>query len=63
MAKDIGQKTEAHTYVAFKSDLAGRHEDALTHFRWVVEQGARTNVEYGLARNEIARMQHAATSK
>jgi tetratricopeptide (TPR) repeat protein len=63
MAADIGQKTEAHTYVGFKSDLAGRHDEALTHFRWVAEQGARTYVEYGLARNEIARMQHAATSK
>ena len=62
-AKDIGQKTEAHTYLAFKSDLAGRHEEALTHFRWVVEQGARTYAEYALARNEIARMQHAAASK
>jgi tetratricopeptide (TPR) repeat protein len=63
MAGDLGQKTEAHTYVGFKSDLAGRHEEALNHFRWVVQQGARTYTEYGLARNELARLQHAATSK
>ena len=63
MAGDLGQKTEAHTYVGFKSGLAGRHEEALNHFRWVVQQGARTYSEYGLARNEIARLQHAATSK
>jgi tetratricopeptide (TPR) repeat protein len=59
MAGDVGQRTEAHTYVGFKADLAGRHEEALTHFRWVVEHGARTYAEYDLARNEIDRIQHA----
>jgi len=63
MAGDIGQRTEAHTYVGFKSDLAGRTEEALTHFRWVIDHGAHTYSEYNLARNEIARMQHAATSR
>ena len=63
MAGDLGRRTEAHTYVGFKADLAGQHDEALTHFRWVVEKGARTYAEYGLARNEIARMQHASTPR
>ena len=38
----------------FKADLDGRHEEALIHFRRVVDRGARTYVEYGLARRVIA---------
>jgi tetratricopeptide (TPR) repeat protein len=62
-AKTNGERTEAHTYVGFKQDIAGRHEEALTHFRWVAEQGARNYTEYSLARNELARLRHAAVAK
>jgi tetratricopeptide (TPR) repeat protein len=59
-ARDIGEKTEAHAYVGFKAAAAGRKEEALTHFRWVLDQGARNYVEFGMAKAELKRLETAA---
>jgi tetratricopeptide (TPR) repeat protein len=58
-ARSQGETTEAHTYIGFKLDMLGRHEDALTHFRWVAEHGAKTYLEYQLTMNELDRLKHA----
>ena len=62
-AKTTGEKTEAHTYIGFKQAIAGLHEEASVHFRWVVEKGARNYIEFTLARNELARRRHASAQK
>jgi tetratricopeptide (TPR) repeat protein len=57
-AGNIGEETEARTYTAFKLALAGREDEALAHFRWVAERGAKTYLEYELARNELNRLKY-----
>ncbi|HEV8394619.1 MAG TPA: tetratricopeptide repeat protein [Vicinamibacterales bacterium] len=57
-AGDIGEQTEAHTYIAFKNAMAGREDEAVAHFRWVAERGAKNYLEYGLARNELNRLKY-----
>ena len=57
-AGDIGEQTEARTYVGFKLATAGRDDDAMAHLKWVVERGAKNYMEYELARNELNRLKH-----
>jgi tetratricopeptide (TPR) repeat protein len=40
-ASQNGERTEAHTYIAFDDLQAGRREQALVHLRWVKEKGSR----------------------
>jgi tetratricopeptide (TPR) repeat protein len=56
-AKTDGEKTEAHAYIGFKAEIEGRQSEALTHFQWVVDKGARNYFEYGMARLELKRLQ------
>lgn len=56
-AKSNGEKTEAHAYIGFKDALAARRDEALAHFRWVRDHGAKNYVEYGMAKGEIRRME------
>jgi tetratricopeptide (TPR) repeat protein len=58
-AKHIGQQTQARTYLGFKLALAGRDDEAVAHYRWVVERRATNYVEYQLARNELNRRRYA----
>jgi tetratricopeptide (TPR) repeat protein len=60
-AGDIGEQTEARTYIGFKIALDGREDEALAHFRWVAERGAKTYLEYGLARSELNRLKYRNT--
>jgi tetratricopeptide (TPR) repeat protein len=55
-AKTTGEKTEAHAYIGFKAALAGRYEEAVTRFTWVVENGAPTYTEFEMARAELHRL-------
>jgi tetratricopeptide (TPR) repeat protein len=57
-ASNIGEETEARTYIGFKIALAGREDEALAHFRWVADRGAKTYLEYGLARSELNRLKY-----
>jgi hypothetical protein len=52
-AHSLGEQTEARTYVGFKLTLAGRQDEALTHFRWVAERGAKNYLEYELVKSEL----------
>ena len=57
-AGDLGEQTEARTYLGFKLALAGRDDEAVAHFRWVVERGSRNYLEYELAKNELNRLKY-----
>ena len=56
-ARSQGEKTEAHAYIGFELARAGRVEEAITHFRWVKEQGARNYVEYHMAVSALRRLE------
>jgi tetratricopeptide (TPR) repeat protein len=58
-AGNIGQQTEARTYIGFKLAIAGRDDEALTHFRWVADRGAKNYLEFELATNELNRLKYA----
>ena len=49
MAKDMGERTEVHTYVGFDLLLSGKRGEAAEHLRWVVDKGAKGYLEYPLA--------------
>ncbi len=49
--------TEARTYVGIDLALSGYREEALPHFRWVLENGNHDFVEYHLAKAWIAKLQ------
>ncbi len=55
--------TEAHAYVGLDLALEGRDEAALTHLKWVRENGNRNFVEYRLALEEIARIEARAVKQ
>lgn len=61
-ARELGEKTEAHAYIGFKAAAAGRKKEALTHFRWVRDQGARNYIEFGMAKAELKRLETSAKS-
>jgi tetratricopeptide (TPR) repeat protein len=56
-AKDNDQLTEAHAYIGLDLSLSGDREGALTHLRWVKENGNKNFVEYPLALAEIDRLE------
>jgi hypothetical protein len=56
-ARDNGQRTEARTYIGIRLLLAGRTDDAKTHFLWVKTRGERTYTEYDLAIAELERLE------
>jgi hypothetical protein len=57
-AGDLGEQSEARTYVGFRLAAAGREDEAVAHFRWVADRGAKTYLEYELARNELNRLKY-----
>lgn len=57
-AGSVGEQTEARTYLGFKLSIAGRADEALSHFRWVAERGAKNYLEYGLVKNELNRLKY-----
>jgi lipoprotein NlpI len=59
-ATDNDKLTEAHAYIGLDLSLEGRDEAALTHLKWVRENGNRNFVEYPLALGEIARIEARA---
>jgi tetratricopeptide (TPR) repeat protein len=56
-AKSDGEKTEAHAYIAFRAEIEGRKDEAVTHFQWVVDRGVPAYYEYGMARGALKRLQ------
>jgi tetratricopeptide (TPR) repeat protein len=62
-ARDVGQQTEAHTYIGFKESIAGKDADARQHFSWVIERGSRNYVEYTMVKRELDRLAHAVSTE
>jgi tetratricopeptide (TPR) repeat protein len=59
-AADVGQRTEAYTYVGIRASIAGRRDEALTQLRWVKENGSRAYMEFDLAEAELRRLEAPA---
>jgi tetratricopeptide (TPR) repeat protein len=57
-AGNVGRQTEARTYIGFTLAIEGREDEALAHFRWVAERGAKSSMEYELAKNELNRLKY-----
>jgi tetratricopeptide (TPR) repeat protein len=55
-ARDNGQRTEAHAYIGLIATIDGRHAEAMTHLQWVLDRGSKNYVEYGLVKQEMARV-------
>ena len=55
-AKDNGQRTATHTYVALEALLAGQVEAARMHLTWVKEHGERNYTKYEIALGELERL-------
>ncbi len=56
-AKSDGEKTEAHAYIGFRAEIDGRKDEAITHFQWVTDNGAKNYYEYRMARSALKRLQ------
>jgi tetratricopeptide (TPR) repeat protein len=57
LARDVEQQTDAHTYIGLAASLAGRGEEARAHFQWVKNAGTRRELEYGVAIEELVRIE------
>lgn len=60
-ATDKDQTTEARAYLGMSLLLSGQREAALTHLRWVREQGAQNSYEYMWAINVLRRLEAGLT--
>lgn len=56
LTSDTSKMTEARAYIGMELSLSGQSKEALTHLRWVKENGKRTFFEYSLALAEIQRI-------
>jgi tetratricopeptide (TPR) repeat protein len=56
-ASDQAKKTAAHTYIGLKDAVEGRTSNALEHFRWVRDEGAKEEIDYGIAIEELIRFE------
>jgi lipoprotein NlpI len=56
LATDNDKMTEARAYVGMSLALEGRLDAARTHLEWVVKNGNRDFIEYGLAKSELRRI-------
>lgn len=63
MANDVNERTEAHAYVGLKDSIAGRRSQAVSHLRWVKENGSKNYVEYGMAIAELKRLEAEGSEK
>jgi tetratricopeptide (TPR) repeat protein len=62
LATDNDKLTEAHAYIGLELSLSGNRDAALTHLRWVKENGNKRFVEYALAATELSRIESATGS-
>jgi tetratricopeptide (TPR) repeat protein len=56
LATDNDKQTEAHAYIGMDLSINGERDAALSHLRWVAENGNKNFVEYPLALSEIKRL-------
>jgi lipoprotein NlpI len=62
-ATDSDKKTEARAYLGLALSLSGRRDEALTHLRWVRDNGNKRFVEYTFAMAELRRLESAAPAQ
>ncbi len=62
LATDNDKLTEARAYIGMLLSHSGQREEALTHLRWVKENGNKTFLEYGVALTEIQRIENASAT-
>ncbi|MGA7500468.1 MAG: tetratricopeptide repeat protein, partial [Isosphaeraceae bacterium] len=58
-ATDTDKMTGARCYLGLDLALKGRDDTAIEHYRWVVEHGTPTFVEYTIAAAELERLEKA----
>ena len=58
-ATDTDKMTEARCYLGLDLALKGRDDTAREHYRWVVEHGTPTFIEYTIAAAELERLEKA----
>lgn len=56
-ADDSDKKTEARAYLGLALSLSGDRDEALTHLRWVRDNGNKAFVEYAFALAELRRLE------
>lgn len=56
-AKTREQETVARTYIGLKAAIEGRTAEALLHLRWVRDEGSRGQIDYGIAVEELVRIE------
>jgi tetratricopeptide (TPR) repeat protein len=62
-AKDVYERTEAHTYIGMMALIAGKRDEALNHLHWVKQNGSRNYFEYGMAIAELKRLEPDALKR
>ncbi|MGE0681097.1 MAG: tetratricopeptide repeat protein [Candidatus Binatia bacterium] len=61
-ATDNDKRTEAHAYIGIALSVSGKRGEALTHLKWVKENGNKGFVETTLATTELGRLDPAAAA-
>jgi hypothetical protein len=56
-AATAGEKAAAHAYIGLRAVVSGHLDEALLHWRWVRDRGARTSGEFGLAASVLQRLE------
>ena len=56
------KKTEAHAYAGIELSLSGKRDEALTHLKWVSENGNKGFIEYTFAAAEQGRIEPTASN-
>jgi len=55
-AANDGERTEAHAYSGLVASTAGNTDEAMPHFKWVVDHRLRSYTEYDIVLNEMRRL-------
>ena len=61
-ATDNDKRTEAHAYAGMELSLSGKRDEALTHLKWVSENGNKGFIEYTFAASEQERIEPTASN-
>ena len=56
-ATEVSRQTEAHSFLGLHNLLTGKPERAVSHFRWVKENGLASDAGYELSMGELDRLE------
>jgi lipoprotein NlpI len=62
-ATDTDKQTEAQTYLGLDLSLSGHRDEALTHLRWVKDNGNKSFAEYTFATTALRRLEAAVQAQ